>query len=229
MCLVSYVPTSKGFIISSNRDEAPKRQAEALVTENNTIDKFIFPQDTKGGSWFFASKQGKIAVVLNGALIKHKHQPPYKISRGLMLKAFFNYPKTSDFIANYDFIGIEPFTALLYNGSLNVFYWDGSNKHIETLDLNKPHVFSSCTLYSPETQEKRAALFYDLLEGNTWDLELIQSIHRTGNLGNPAHNFQMQIADRVKTISISHIEKKNGALKMIFENLQDNSVQEATI
>ncbi|MBK9018424.1 MAG: NRDE family protein [Saprospiraceae bacterium] len=37
----------------------------------------IFPRDTAaGGTWIAASDTNRVACLLNGAFVKHKHQPP---------------------------------------------------------------------------------------------------------------------------------------------------------
>ena len=114
MCLVSYLPLSDGFIISSNRDETPLRSDTKLTKESINDTTILFPKDQKGGSWIIVSKDGRAICVLNGAFKKHKRKHNYRMSRGLMMKHYFEYNSTTSFLQDFDFSDIEAFTCLLY-------------------------------------------------------------------------------------------------------------------
>ena len=113
MCLVSYIPRPNGYLLSSNRDEFVDRNADDIVTERVGRHKLYFPRDTKGGSWIIASDSDVHVVVLNGAFKNHQRKLPYRKSRGVMMKEFFEYTDSVDFFEQYEFVGIEPFTMII--------------------------------------------------------------------------------------------------------------------
>ena len=148
MCLVSYVPTPKGFVFSSNRDEAPHRHATVLTEELINDKKVYYPKDIKGGSWIFFSDYGDIICLLNGAHRIHGHRPPYKMSRGLMLKSYFRYDGPIDFIKKFTFSGIEPFTCVILSQRQFIeFVWDGKVKYVNALDREEDYNRLKCKKY----------------------------------------------------------------------------------
>ncbi|MFM7153572.1 MAG: NRDE family protein, partial [Bacteroidota bacterium] len=84
----------------SQNDESPDGQ-------------IVYPRDSKaGGTWFAVSESGKTVCLLNGAFVRHHHNPPYKRSRGLMVLDFFNYDDPDRFFSEYNLEGMEPFTLI---------------------------------------------------------------------------------------------------------------------
>jgi hypothetical protein len=229
MCTVSYLPLTKTeYILSSNRDETPLRSDTPFVEESVKMGRIYFPKDAKGGSWLFGSDFGWTICILNGAFIKHKHQPPYKLSRGLMGKAIFNYPSFTAFLAHFKFRGIEPFTCIMINDEkLLEFRWDGQEKFIRTLDRNEPHIWSSSTLYPHEMQLKRKGWFQEWLSNNpVFNVENIHSLHRTGGEGDIKNDYVMNRNNIVCTTSISHLVKHKKQTLMLHYNLQNEEKQE---
>lgn len=207
MCTVSYIPISKGFILSSNRDESPARAINHLDKEKINGQDVIFPKDTKGGSWLFLSERGQVICVLNGAFIKHSHTPPYKKSRGLIAKSYFTYSSPKDFFQNIDLSGIEPFTLIVVDaGRLYEFRWDESTKYIQRLNPEEAHIWSSSTLYTPEMQKQRKKWFDNYLENHDeMSISDARYIHRKGNVGDPTQDYVMNRNNIVCTVSISHV------------------------
>ena len=85
MCTVTYIPQSEdSFILTSNRDEMPKRSAIGLVELELANKKVLFPRDPKAnGTWIASSSTHQLVCLLNGAFVKHKHKPPpQKTQRG---------------------------------------------------------------------------------------------------------------------------------------------------
>ena len=162
MCTVTFIPTQKGVILTSNRDEHFSRGI-ALYPEiyqaNNR--KIIYPKDSKaGGTWFVSNENGDIGVLLNGAFEKHLPTPPYRKSRGLMLLDLFDSDSPYEKMCNYRFSGIENFTLILWQqGVLREIKWDGiklkERKHNPAL----PHIWSSVTLYSGQMTAERHGWF----------------------------------------------------------------------
>ena len=209
MCTVTYLPTASGFILTHNRDEAPTRSPHAVSREKAGNDVLLFPRDTKaGGAWVVTSKSGKSACLLNGAFVKHRHNPPYRRSRGLVLLDFFHWETPEDFFQSYDLDGIEPFTFLFFQRGVAVEWrWDGTNRHLKRLDPLEPHFWCSATLYPPEMQIRREQVFRRWLDTHPEKpapRSLIR-LHRTGSVGDPENDYVMDRGGRVCTVSISQI------------------------
>lgn len=208
MCLVSYIPISDSdYCITSNRDEAPARAAYQIQTEIVENQHIYYPADTLGGSWIAGSDQKRAICLLNGAFHRHNRQLPYRMSRGIMLKKFFTYANVVDFMEQFDFHNIEPFTTIIAEPSyLFDFRWDGEVKHIKTLDRQKQYVWSSPTLYDSKAIAKREVWFHH--EMKTLD-EItpahIINVHMAGGEKDRSIGFLMNWDDRVRTISISQI------------------------
>lgn len=114
MCTVTFVPTSTGFILTSNRDE--KNYRPTLPPEIHVVNgkKLLFPKDEEaGGTWIATNNQHQTVCLLNGAFETHVKNPPYRKSRGLILLESFGYDSFAEFAENVDLENIEPFTLLL--------------------------------------------------------------------------------------------------------------------
>ncbi|MEP4946137.1 MAG: NRDE family protein, partial [Flavobacteriaceae bacterium] len=144
MCTVSYVPLDNGYVLTSNRDENPKRQTtlpNKIQLKNSTV--IYSPIDVlKGGSWIAMDENGRTACLLNGAFLKHKPKAAYGKSRGqIVLDAF----EANDF-TNYTLFvfleDIEPFTLLLLEPNhIQKLVWDGTKKHIDHLPPNSSYLW----------------------------------------------------------------------------------------
>jgi uncharacterized protein with NRDE domain len=151
MCTVTFIPQEKnGFILSSNRDVNAERSPQSISQIRQNGKTLTFPRDvTAGGTWIAFSDSDQMVCLLNGAFENHKHNPPYRRSRGLMVLDYFDFPTTEDFIAQYDFEGIEPFTFIIYdNGNLHELRWDEQQLHHTPLSTSGYYIWSSSTLYS---------------------------------------------------------------------------------
>lgn len=213
MCTVTYLPFKNNeFILTSNRDEKSSR-ASALSIKPYKIgsQKIFFPKDTQaGGTWIACSENYWTACLLNGAFIPHQYNPPYRLSRGLMLLDFFGYQSVDDFIENYNFIGIEPFTLLLIHHEKEIIFselrWDGLTIHKTIIDQTQPHIWSSVTLYSPKIIETRQQWFnLWLMNNKNYTEESIINFHRNGGNGDMENDLMMQRGETMKTVSITCI------------------------
>ena len=231
MCTVTYIPLSDGFALSSNRDETPLRANNPLTTETIGKHEVIYPKDTKGGSWLFASNKGEVVCVLNGAFNKHKHQPPYRMSRGLIARNYFNYDHPRAFLREVDLKGIEPFTMVIGSTSwLYVLRWNEREKHIDILDPCSNHIWSSSTLYDPEMVSKRKTWFESYVKDHpTLDMKDVRYIQRNGSVGDPTQDYIMNRMDLVKTVSISHVHVSSDKVDFHFENLVHNKLDTASL
>ena len=223
MCTVTYIPQSDGnFILTSNRDENAARSPRHLTRTEQDGVTLIFPRDTAaGGTWIAASEDGRVVCLLNGAFEKHRHTPPYKYSRGMMVLDFFAFPSALDFCNKYDFQGLEPFTFIMVDQeSLFELCWDEVQAHVKKLNPRGYYIWSSATLYPKEIRERREGWFTDWLrERSDFSLEAIQQFHRTGGEGDTWNGFIMNREGRVQTVSITNLIKKYDCIKLIYNDL----------
>jgi hypothetical protein len=227
MCTVSYLPTPAGFLLTHNRDEAPDRSGAGIHRLQTNQDTLIFPRDTRaGGTWIAAARSGKTACILNGAETKHLHEPPYRRSRGLLLLDFFESPDPDFFFQNYLLEGIEPFTFLFFQKNTAAeFRWDGQIRRLRRLPPDQPAFWCSATLYAPDMQAKRAAVFQQWLNTRTGPLSPAAALqlHREGRVGDPENDFVMQ-RSRVQTVSITQIARQNNRANMQYLELQSGQI-----
>lgn len=230
MCTVTYIPTGKNqFIFTSNRDEAPKRSAIGIVEKNLLEKKLLFPQDPlANGTWIAISSKNQLVCILNGAFVKHKHRPPYRLSRGIMALEFFNYTSAEDFFEEFDFVGIEPFTMVIFDdGKLYELRWDETQKHIKELDTAQEYIWASCTLYSPEWQEKRKVWFDNWKKDHSEiTQDAVLDFHKNGGEGNPKFDVVMNWDNAVRTTSITSIIKNEDKMSMRYEDLLSGEIEQ---
>jgi uncharacterized protein with NRDE domain len=87
MCTVSFIRVKEKVFLASNRDEKHFRSSAIppTVYESET-GKLLFPKDADaGGTWIAMHENGNAIIFLNGAFICHLPQPPYRLSRGVIL------------------------------------------------------------------------------------------------------------------------------------------------
>ena len=228
MCTVTYIPNKqKGFILSSNRDETPLRAPDQVVHQRHGKESIIYPKDKgAGGSWIAVSESGKVACVLNGAEHKHSHRPPYRRSRGLMLLDLFYFNSTDEFAKQYCFDGMEPFTLIVAESKQLVeIRWNGTYLAKNVLDTQLAYLWSSSTLYNMEMRSLRKQWFQNWLDTEKdKNIDTIRSLHKTGGNGNKEFDYVMD-REKVKTISISQIESREGSVHFRYEDLIKNQVE----
>jgi len=237
MCTVTYLPFGpKHFILTSNRDETINRKTAEFPFSKSFLDKnIIYPRDgAAGGSWIAAADNHVVMCLLNGAFEKHKHQPPYKMSRGLMLMEAMECIRPEEFIKNFDFEGIEPFTLIMiYHESeikLIEFRWDGKSKYITVKDAKTPAIWSSSTLYPKEVVAKREEKFNAWLKQNPeYELWGIRSFHQQTDPSDPENAFQMKRANGLQTVSTTSIEMKPDSVSMYYQDYQHPDIKALTL
>lgn len=206
MCTVSFLANDHSFFITSNRDEQIDR-ATPLQPHTATINnvQITFPKDPKaGGSWFVINEFGTVAVLLNGAFVKHHHLGNYRKSRGLILLEIASSSNPLKHFEQLDLVRIEPFTLILFEHfRLMELRWDGKTKHEKELDIKQPHIYSSCTLYSTEAVKQREALFYDFIADKIdFTEENIVAFHNNDH-NDYLNGFVMKRNDVLQTLSIT--------------------------
>lgn len=225
MCTVTFLPKNEqDFILTSNRDEDPLRASHQLFSQEIGGRMVHFPKDPKaGGTWFATDKSGFTLCLLNGGFEKHKHRPPYRLSRGLMVLDFFRISDVASFARQYNFDGIEPFTLVLIDHSsdqinLNQLVWDEKDLHQKPLNHNEAHIWSSSTLYPQPVRDERRQWFSEWLEGrNEFRQDDILAFHQFGGKGDAWNDFVMNREGRVQTVSVTSLDKKSDAFH--FEHL----------
>lgn len=233
MCTVSYVPLQKDqFLFASNRDEAPKRAAAEVVQTERNGKTLLFPQDTgANGSWIAISNTGQLVCILNGAFAIHQRHPPYRLSRGIMALEFFGYGDVDDFHAHFKFVGMEPFTMVIYDQEkLFDLRWDEEKVHLKELDATQAHLWASCTLYPEQWQAKRQAWFTAWqTETPSPTIESLTAFHQQGGEGDPENDLVMNRGGRVRTTSITSIVKKQAAFSLNLLQLPAGQMSEHSL
>ncbi len=221
MCTVTFLKTDSGFILTSNRDEWVLRKP-ALIPQPYELNQQIiyYPKDQQaGGTWIAAGKNHTLCL-LNGAFEKHESKPPYVKSRGIMLLDFFTFDDINKFFLKYNFIGIENFTLVLVEKlaqRLVEIRWDGMQLFKKELDINQAYIWSSATLYSNEIISERRIWFDEWLENHSkFTQSEIAYFHRFGGKSNDHNNFLMNREDKVKTVSITSIERNISFEKIVY-------------
>jgi len=228
MCTLTFIPSNTNeVIITSNRDEHISRGNSAFpVSVTKKRGEVYFPQDPKaGGTWLAASNRGVITVLLNGAFEKHKHRPPYRLSRGIILLDTFDFKSINDFRTGYDLTDIEPFTLVQFDTHHKQIFelrWDGSIQYFTQLDYDNPHIWSSATLYSKEIRMERKHWFSEWLENPELTPDKMLDFHKFGGK-DVTNSITMNRGNGLQTVSISQIIGTGNILKLTHLNLLNHS------
>lgn len=236
MCTLTYIPVnSTDFFFTTNRDENPERGAffpQKYYLNNTWV---VYPKDKDAnGTWMICSERKFSVCLLNGAFEKHKHQPPYQKSRGIMVLELIQFSNIRDFLMDYNFLGIEPFTLVFlsyYNErELEEIRWDGESIHYRNLNPEIPHIWSSSTLYNQEAKEMRVQWFKTWLkEENQYSKTTIINFHKTAGADDLFNGLLMNRNDQFKTVSITQIRKEASEVFMYYEDLSKQSSNEIAL
>ena len=132
-------------------------------------------------------------VLLNGAFTKHRRRAAYRKSRGLVFLEIVGADDPLDRWRQVDLKDIEPFTLILFiNKILLECRWDGEQRYVRELEINRPHIWSSVTLYDAVTQAEREEMLANWWDPNTVSMDAILDLHR-----------RMQHEGEVMTVSIT--------------------------
>jgi len=233
MCTVSFIPVKDKFLITSNRDEKFSRKiavAPGKFGYNNQT--LFFPKDADaGGTWIVMKENGDAAVLLNGAFICHKAEPPYRVSRGIILLDIISTERPSVTFTKINLQNIEPFTlVLLENNCLYEFRWDGNEKFCKQLKANRPYIWSSSTLYDGFVIKKREQWFASFLNNHPipTQQDVLNFHHFTGD-GDRQNDLLMTREGMHTTVSITSIllTKDRGCIKYV--DIHSNSSSEIKI
>lgn len=227
MCTVTYIPKEAGFILTSNRDEAPKRAANEISNINANGRSVYFPKDKgAGGTWIATDQEGTTLCLMNGAFEKHERKSSYRRSRGLMVLDYYFFQSFHHFCDSYEFYNMEAFTLVVVEqNNLYILRWDEKERHIEEADSQGKHIWASPTLYSKEKRVKRKEWFKDWQQVGDFSLASINQFHRFGGEGDHQNDLVMNRSELVKTVSITNIEKKDKNTILQHHQLLEDEIQ----
>jgi Transport and Golgi organisation 2 len=225
MCTVSFIPSARSIIITSNRDEKLVRiPALAPAAYLHKTGFITYPKDAQaGGTWFALHENGNAAVLLNGAFEKHTSQPPYELSRGLVLLDILDSEKPLNGFLQMpmDATTVEPFTLVLWQEQL--LYecrWDGATKYYVQKDNRQPHIWSSVTLYDAAIRQQRENWFRQWLQQCPQpQQEQAISFHSFGGNGNIENDLVMSRGNTLSTVSITSAELGQQKTTMQYNDL----------
>jgi hypothetical protein len=140
-----------------------------------------------------------------------------------MALAYFDYNTIEDFLNEFDFEGMEPFTLILYNkGNFKELKWDEIQLHVRSLSVQDIHLWSSATLYNQEWWLNRSVNFKEFVARKQPDQVGIIGYHKSflsfvpealqALLGSPSPLTNLP----VKTTSVSSLEKASLGFKFHF-------------
>lgn len=234
MCTVTYIPLKNNeFIFTSNRDETPLRKTISPAKHIYNGVTLWYPKDKlAGGTWIGVSSEKRLVCLLNGGFKKHQRKSSYKTSRGIIVKEILATPNAISFIENFDFNDIEPFTIVLVNWKQQLeayeLVWDGTKKHFKKL-AQKPQIWSSSTLYTPEDKELRQQWFAKWLkETKTFDTSTVLNFHKNTEKGTVENSLKMK-REFVETVSITSIRKEKEKIDILYKDFVNDSISSLVI
>lgn len=230
MCTLTYIPSgNKNFYFTSNRDESDERATAAPDVKVIDGIHVLMPTDQKaGGTWIGASTRKRVVNLMNGAFERHKYEPPYRKSRGLVLLDSLIIEDTDDFVLSYDLAGIEPFTMVVVDRvpdlKITELRWDGSRRYVEQMDPGVPALWAATTLYTPEKRKTKADNFQHwLASGEESDHERIIGFHKSEIIDAEYKATLPAKAEHLNTVSITLIKSKPNAFQMDYTDLMKNT------
>ena len=229
MCTVTFIPLKDKYILTSNRDEQIHRPTLSPKLYKFDDTKFIFPKDERsGGTWIVVKDDGTCIVLLNGAFVKHIKKDSYRKSRGLILLDIIKAKDPLSHFLDMKLDNIEPFTLIIFhNYKLTEVKWDEFDKHIIEKSIQKPHIWSSATLYSRRQHTTRKKWFDDFCRTNfTLSSEIILSFHTATHIDNSEYGLLINRKDDTKTVSITQVSLDEDQVEMTYIDRITNQAPE---
>ncbi|MGB8705751.1 MAG: NRDE family protein [Gillisia sp.] len=229
MCTVTLTALNapQKFVLTSNRDEAKQRETLPPSFEEYQGVKLLFPKDrVAGGTWLGISKHKRVLCLLNGEFVTHKRQPPYRKSRGLIVKDWLASQNIQKEIQEYNLQKIEPFTLIIADWQQKLkfmeFVWDGKNKHFRDLPL-ETHIWSSSPLYTPEMKKMRESWFEDFLLKKEITPDKLWEFHHSAGKEDKETGLIME-RPYVRTQSISQVIASEEKCELKYEDLNSSEI-----
>lgn len=244
MCTLTYIPQVDGFILTSNRDEQlnrPLALPPASLKLQNGVSATFAQDPQANGTWLVHADNQFTLCLLNGAFTIHQRKLPYRQSRGLVPLHFLEfYNNVTAFHENYNFEGIEPFTLVFIKheenpiqNTVHEIRWDGTTAHLKKRNARKAIIWSSCTLYTPETVIQRENWFDTMLQNKQpnysfsltkpsyehIDANDMLHFHQFGGNGDETQNIQMYRNRQARTVSITLIQQQAQKTTYIYTDL----------
>ncbi|NIJ43571.1 hypothetical protein FHR24_000010 [Wenyingzhuangia heitensis] len=219
MCTVTYVPTLKGFVFISNRDEQVERETLPPAYYKELDVNLMYPKDNvAGGTWIGVSEQKRLVCLLNGGFIYHDPAIKYPKSRGVVVKSILTCNNLKTTLESIDLTDVAPFTLTVVDWeSTNKAYelvWCNKTKHVTVLNADQPYIWSSSTLYTDEVKVLRKEWFAkDILSQKGCVKEKLLKFHQNDSLGSVEIAPKMK-RDIVETISTTVVVKEQDKLSM---------------
>jgi hypothetical protein len=226
MCTVTYVPSSTGYFLTSNRDEKNTR-AKAIAPKVYMINnvEIIFPKDgDKNGTWIVLKENGDCLCLLNGAFENFTDTGLYKVSRGKIVTEIAISVNLIHAFQNISLLETAPFTLIVVNEKkLFECRWDGEKKHCEALDNTSSHIWSSATLYNNNQQNKRKRWFEQWQKSNAQPSQKdLFCFHNNTGDGNVEDNLVMNRNNKYLTVSITGISVSEDKCLMHYQDIVHN-------
>ena len=222
MCTVTFIPTSTGFVITSNRDESvARKRAIAPITYEIEGCKITFPKDAQAGGTWIAQTADKVIVLLNGAAEKHERKSAYRKSRGLIVLELASAANSLKLWETINLEAIEPFTIVLFEkNKLHQLQWNEVAKSKIEFPINLPHIWSSSTLYAEEIRTIRAKWFADFMANNDAPTaKALLDFHQFTESQNAAYGLQINRNNELKTVSITQCSITSEKIAMSYLDL----------
>jgi len=224
MCTVTYIPLEKNdFVLTSSRDVpfARERASHPKKYIEESIEMY-YPKDGKaGGTWIGVSTKNRLICLLNGGFHYHTSRVSYKKSRGLIVKDLLRVEDIHEGLNAIDLLNVEQFTLTIVDWNKNLelleFVWDGKEKHVRTMP-QKPHIWSSSTLYDEGVKQLRRNWFEDWQNTSKISPDKIVDFHRYAGIGDP-HIDLMMDRNLGGTVSITSVIKSKQEVVMNYEDV----------
>ena len=233
MCTLTYIPTREGYIFTHNRDERNNRPTSKTFIKKRLGTRSIFyPEDLEAhGSWIAFADDDTSACLLNGGAKTYIRKIPYRKSRGLVVLESFEYPDPNEFMDQYDFHDIEPFTLLIKhaNGLFQITHDEDSTELLQH-DTSKTNIWSSTTLYTPEVRQKRERWFSSWISKSP---ELsptnVQAFHQSAGDGDSENDLVMSRWGILQTLSITQIASTTNSALLTYRDFIQNSLDKLQV
>lgn len=226
MCTVTFIPARDKVFLTSNRDEKHWRaDAHFPGTYEYSSGNILYPKDADaGGTWVALHNNGNAIVFLNGGIIKHTPNPPYRKSRGLILLDLIDSSTPYNSFLAINLNNIEPFTAIIWDDHhLFECRWDGKQKHALQVDEQQPHIWSSVTLYDEKMIRRREEWFGDWLKKNAEpSQENIMHFHLFSGDGDSHNDIRMNRDGKVYTVSVTSVSIGTTSGVLQYHDLKNN-------
>ena len=228
MCTVTYVPSTNGYFLTSNRDEKNTRST-ALEPKEYALNniKIIFPKDVDAnGTWIVLKENGDSLCLLNGAFENFTAKDNYTKSRGIIVLEIASAENIVNAFETINLVNIAPFTLVIVHSTvLFECRWDGEEKHILQLDNKLPYIWSSVTLYDKSQRKVRKNWFSNFVKVNQFiNQNSIINFHKNTGDENVENNLVMNRDNKYFTVSITSIAVNENILQVQYQNLLTDKI-----